>query len=166
LDHAKRRQVIIVSVPHTGTVFVKTLLSKAKLNPIQHHCHSDSVFLLKSRPNAQIVVPLRHPEKAWRTWCLRGTGLQERRQRAKYEQFRQAWVWLDEICRDYDVLYLPIDLPERDQYLETMSEALDIPLETDWAPRGATAGSLIMHEPQERDLSDVMALDVVRRFYE
>lgn len=159
--------VIIVSVPHTGTVFTKTLIAKTrKYNPIQHHCHSDSIFpLLESRPAAKLVVPLRHPEKAWRTWCLRGTGLQERRQPAKYEQFRQAWIWLDQICTDRPPIYLPIDHPSRDLFLDDMGEALGVEFEHDWTPRGETIESLKKHEPQERDLSEVMALDVVRRFY-
>jgi len=98
---------------------------------------------------------MRHPRSSWETWARRGTGT--------FSHFEQAWIWLDQIDKDYSPCYLPIDLPDRDYYLRRMSEYLGVELKTNWTPKNETKER---PRVRERDLSKVMALDVVRRFYE
>jgi len=159
--------IIVVSVPHTGTVTTKYLLDNANLKPLQHHCHADTIFpFLERMKDADIVVPLRHPEKAWRTWTRRGTGLGGHvSNEERLPHFIQSWKWLDDICRERKTYYLPVDLPIRDDCLREMSEAFGVDIKADWTVRNETTESLARFDYVEADLSEVMSLDVVRKFY-
>lgn len=58
---------IIVSVPHSGTRFLKERLS------IAHHCHTHTNWrkLYEEIQGKHIIVPLRRPDEVWRSWCRR-----------------------------------------------------------------------------------------------
>lgn len=58
---------IIVSIPHTGTRFLKDRLG------IEEHVHTNAnwVRILERVNGKRIVSPLRSPYQVWRSWCRR-----------------------------------------------------------------------------------------------
>lgn len=57
----------IVSVPHSGTRFLKERLG------IETHVHTNCNWnaLWERVHNKEIIVPLRSPDAVWRSWCRR-----------------------------------------------------------------------------------------------
>ena len=71
-----------------------------------------------------IITPIRRPELVAATWARRGD---------KEDHFWIQWDNWQKMV-DLGALVLPIDHPDRDSYLEKISTAIDMKLETDWAP--------------------------------
>ena len=61
---------IIVSIPHTGTRFLKERLG------IEEHIHTHTNWrtLWGRVENRTIIAPLRRPDHVWRSWCRRRDG--------------------------------------------------------------------------------------------
>ena len=70
-----------------------------------------------------IIVPLRHPSLVEESWRRRGKSTTDLR-----ENFR---LLVDEID-PLNPLYLPIDVPDRQTYLDRINSELGLNLVTDW----------------------------------
>lgn len=73
------------------------------------------------------IIPLRHPRVTWFSWRDRRKNLQE---------FVDTWRILVNEIDPCGVYYVPLDSPKRDSYLSSLNDALNMELETDWAPKG------------------------------
>ena len=156
----KRYQdVIIISVPHTGTVFLREVLYCNYF-----HCDDLTPEKLAETVEGKIVVsPLRDPVDVWRSWVKReGTGLQLPR-----ERFTENWKRLAQMDRDYDVHYVCVDRPERDEQLRVVEKKLSDPrriskrLHTDWKPLNSVSGEV----SEKPEIDWVYELDPVRKYY-
>lgn len=157
LDHLEAagsvvRTVFIMSVMHTGTTFLKNVFRPDGLR----HVHEQQC-LTEADAAGTIAVPMRHPEKVWKSWKWR--------QRPE-PLFWLSWHLLDWYDRKYGrkIVYVPVDLPDiRDRQLKTLAERAGREMSTDWEPR-----NVWKHERTEveiPDLSSIHQYDVVRRFY-
>ena len=133
--------MIIYSVPHTGTHFLKKLTGLHAL-----HYNSDI------GENEIIISPIRDPFDTWQSWQRRGS---EQDFFTPWFNFSQAWEQLD-------VTVLPIDTPDRDKHLKALSIKLSTELYTDWMPENSKAGPDV---ELTVDLSSIYALPVVREYY-
>lgn len=136
---------IIVSVPHSGTRFLKD-----RLGIKDHiHAHADWDKIWEQTEGRQVIVPLRRPTDVWRSWC--------RRQPAKRcnqwsPQFFVAWTiihTLDQMC-ELDVICI---------------DKCDDPRIDDWKPVGDKDGSAGQWKLHKVDLRPVHKLPIVNRHY-
>lgn len=128
--------VVIASVQHSGTHFVKQhLLSgwpevsepkQHSANAIyQEHVVPESLLRIRAamKCGAPCIVPLRHPVKVALSWKARGLNL------AHFtDQFRRLVTAVDPL----GPLYLPLDVPDREDYLARICERLGINFYTEW----------------------------------
>lgn len=145
--------VMLLSVPHTGTRFLRKLIEPT----FNLHTHP-STGLGKTRAMLKIsrliVCPLRDPAKVWESFCRKGLS---------DGQFWLSWARLWHLSHEFSIYYMPIDVSESQDRLNLLGEILGRPLKTDWAPVG--------HEPQhqgeirEHDLADLYAIPFIKRWY-
>lgn len=134
---------IIVSVPHSGTRFLKRRLD------IEDHIHigPDWDILLERVRDRHIVVPLRSPSDIWRSWCRRNTA-----EKFPYSQFFVAWGCLhalDQLC-ELDVIC--IDKRE-DQRI------------SDWSEVGNEDAGVANWKLLKVDLRPLYEVPIVKRHY-
>ncbi len=121
------RPLLVLSVPHTGTMFTFDLLPwKRGQWPILKLDHRYWAHLRE--PNALVIatqaftiVPLRSYERVQFSWARRGMDL---------EDLKRQWIEIHKV----DAFFLPLDSDDRDQRLEQLSQMLGTPLKTDWQP--------------------------------
>lgn len=121
---------------HTGTYFVtKHLLSSLTERPIKHGIigpglYSDHVYPHKRglwydvlSKSDHVIVPLRHPAVVAESWKKRNRPKLE-----LIEQFEELIGFVDQ----FQPLYLPLDVDDRDNYLGKINAATGLELETSW----------------------------------
>ncbi len=115
---------IIVSIPYTGTRFLKKHLN------IQESVHTYTPWtrLLELVDGRTIIAPLRDPAKNWTSWARRWTDeLLDHQIRV----FVQSWYTMHALTLICDVDFIPVDLQQDDRI-------------TDWTPIGdEDTGSLV-----------------------
>lgn len=128
--------IVVTSVPHTGSQFVtKHLLSGAGLtspNDVYfQHTENGTVPMLRKLMKAgwPCIVPMRHPLKVAGTWTGRGLELH-----TLWNSWRRLVTAIDPL----NPLYLPIDVPNRQTYLDVINEALCQDIRTNWPVIGST----------------------------
>ena len=152
-------KIAILSIPHTGTHFVHSLFDgpfpikiyKDHQAPrhIIHPAHifDMSVFEYMNLEGYQIVVPIRHPittTRSWVNWFKAKKEGTKKIQVADHITIRdeynhpdmviplyQKLIFVDGM---YDINYLPIDSPKRQEYLERMNQNLNTSIRTSWKP--------------------------------
>ncbi len=127
--------IVVTSVPHTGSQFVtQHLLGGAGLtspNDVYfQHVENGTVpmlrkLMLKGWP---CIVPMRHPLKVAGTWTSRGKPLY---------QLWDYWRRLVSAIDPLKPLYLPIDVPNRQGYLDVICAELLVDFKTDWPVIGS-----------------------------
>jgi len=127
--------VLIPTIPHTGTKLVANELFKdfehnALINKPQNNQKiDDHIFPEKMTRWKQLlseypaVIPLRHPILTAVSW--------ERRKRDIGEMCVMWYILVEQIDR-FNPLYLPIDSPGRDKYLDSINQSLRLQLTTEW----------------------------------
>ena len=128
--------IVVTSVPHTGSQFVtQHLLAGAGLSSPNdfyfQHVEDTTVPLMRKlmRDGWPCIVPMRHPSKVAGTWTGRGLELYT---------LRNYWRRLILAIDPLGPLYLPIDVPNRQDYLDLINEATCLDLKTDWPVTGST----------------------------
>lgn len=98
------------------------------------HTETDKLPLLRQRAteDGPLIATMRHPLDVANSWRRRGLPLDG--------WFFQMWVNLFSLVDAFDGLWLPMDTPDRDDYLERISEALGVDFETDWTRAGVFYG--------------------------
>ena len=96
---------IVVSVPHTGTRFLKERLS------IEEHVHTNTNWdaLYRRVKNRKLIVPLRNPSTVWRSWCRRRD---DRDPLSWAPSFFSAWYMMHTLDQLFDLDIICIDKQE------------------------------------------------------
>ena len=137
--------MIIYSIPHTGTHFLKDLLEKSGLTVKALHIEG-------WKPTKEhIINPIREPFKTWVTWESRN----------REQDFKIRWLLLDEIYRTQDVSIIPIDTDDRDKHLQDLSKRLNLELYTEWKPVSSQPHKAV----KKIDLKEIYYLSVVKKYY-
>lgn len=131
--------VVVASVPHTGTRFVFEHLLKGRHRCGEHPCDDGfSVYHTDGRHKKRLIalagqfptiVPMRHPAKVAQSWAV------NRSKNPDYyapDRLRAAFHSLVTDIDPLKPLYLPIDAPNRDEYLAKINAELGLGLDTGW----------------------------------
>lgn len=171
------KDVLILSVPHTGTTFTEKLFKDigyhdAPLN--QHsdgrsihrgHIHGDSQLImglaLRRDRKLPLIVPLRHPFLTEESWKRRGK-----------ENINMIHGFRNLMDRLYplDPYWMPVDSEKRAQCLEIINEGLDLELCTQWHPERSIGATFDMTwrdcepSPEVMDLAESMK-PLLEKFY-
>ena len=147
-------KIRLVSVPHTGTRFAQELLEQAYPNLICEHWLRYRGVVPAAFDCDLVIVPMRNPLDVYRGFWKRSKMGPE---------YFDSWTTLQEAYDYSPVLmrFLPVDLHDRDDYLQALATDLGIRLRTDWEPVGTRES---VFEPPI-DLSKVYRLPVVQQFY-
>ena len=128
----------VVSIQHTGTIFVLKLFNnqyhQAKLDEIPDrpsihvgHISDKNIQAIKSL-EVPIIVPFRHPEYVAESWKRRGKCL---------GILKHAYILLMNEIDPLNPYYLAVDSPKRDDQLNEINESLGLRLKTDWKPQNS-----------------------------
>ena len=153
----------IASVKHTGTIFLHTTINKAlaqraeerKSNPPDLLAVRTTHFTVMPGDTWQSrswICPIRDPYSCFVSWYSRGAFGPE--YFTEWLNFNKAWeMGLVDFV-------LPIDIIGREEELIKLSELMDLPLQTDWTPKG----SKTRFDPPAIDLSEIYDLPLVKAF--
>jgi hypothetical protein len=131
--------VVVASVHHTGTNFVFQELLKG-LKQIgmaysKHYRPPDNAFTrihcdMQQSPYLHwwvsrfpTIVPLRHPASVAVSWKAREKSMWA---------LENQWEILREMVAPYNPIYLPIDVDDRQSWLDKLNERLGMNIQTDW----------------------------------
>jgi hypothetical protein len=150
----------ICSVPHTGTMFIWSLLKNSGIDSYWKHFVSFRGWKLPTTDEI-MVCPIRHPIQVWHTWENRHTA-----KPGTYD-FAACWYRFNDAFKWHlpsELFVIPVDTPDRDVHLKRLSDRLGCTLHTDWKP--------VSSQPHSRDdgifpseLLNILQLDVVQTFY-
>ena len=117
--------MFVISVRHTGTRFLSKALG----------CEHDHIDRVKSVDDYPLLVsPLRDPKKVWLSWVVRKTvtDLACRGPFTTKDCFIASWKRLDHLHEslewflDREIVYVPIDRPERAEQMLLISDVIPI----------------------------------------
>lgn len=97
------RKEFIISVPHTGTRFLKKHLDL-------QHMHTSVPWgriIQKVEKYDRLHCPLRDPQDVWRSWCRRRPGQDPMR---ILNNFWSAWSQLNRLDQRYQIRYHQVEL--------------------------------------------------------
>jgi hypothetical protein len=135
----------IISIPYTGTHFIKNLLESAGLKVRARH-----VEAWEPTPDL-IIAPIRNPLDVYISWISN----------ERDQDFFKKWKDFNKMFEEQNLFILPIDTEDRDCYLAELSSVLGVKLKTDWKP----INQKVRRGVETVDLSEVYSLPVVRKFY-
>ena len=174
----KLQCIALPSVMHTGTHYVMTHLLKDFVDQggqfAQRHTESNEkydTFIDEVMPRHPAIVPLRHP-------LLNAWSWQERNKySAPYEitAWAEQWLNLAELIEEFDPCVIPIDSPDRIDYVLEAEEVLGFSLPHDFPVKrsmGNTAG-MTYKDVDKSKLEDLAYIEsiieqlepVVNKFY-
>jgi hypothetical protein len=152
----------VVSIPHSGTRGLKDLLG----------CHHVHLWCIWPRLDAElmdnvVIMPLRDPQQIWISWLNRA-GTKER---IDLNRFEKQWRKLVQLDRIFDITYVPVDHPARDEIIQDVAHRLQIEVNPTWEKVGHMGGDpqwVIDHpdEIPEIDWDFIYNLPMVSKFYE
>ena len=134
---------IIVSVPHTGTRFIKERLGIEQYV----HAHTGWRTIWNRAHERPIVVPLREPADVFRSWCRRHDP-----KNFPYGEFFLAWGQLHALDQMLELDVICID-------------KCDDPRITDWTPVGDGDVSRAGWKLHKIDLRAIHKLPIIERHY-
>lgn len=135
---------IVVSIPHTGTRFLKERLG------IEHHVHTHKSWeiICKEIAGKRLVSPLRHPLNVWKSWAKR-----HRVTRFPYIGFAASWYLMHTLDMLYEIDFIDLEV-KTDPRIKNWSRVGDDDVEVtveDTLPPG--------------DFNQLYKLPFVQRFY-
>jgi hypothetical protein len=140
------REAVILSVPHTGTRFLKERLG------IEHHVHANSGWMGMydfCLDREAIYVPLRRPHEVWRSWCRRHYG----REPLEWAgQFFAGWFNVNALSKLFPVEFIAVDRPGH-------------PLIDDWTRVGQFEGRATDWKLHKCDLRIIYTLPYIVDIY-
>ena len=156
--NGSRLDRVVLSMQHSGTRTLCNLLNCGHFHTfaIEHPEVEDFP------ENIFIACPLRNPREMWASWAKRWEiGITA----VDLGLFKAEFEYLSIFDDMYDIHYIPIDLPPRDDILAEWSDLLDESLVIDWGDRkGHIEGSTETDHP-EPDWDYIYNLPFVKRFY-
>ena len=134
---------IIVSVPHSGTRFLKERLG------VKDHVHTTGYWseLVQLLENKKAIVPLRKPASVWRSWCRRHEA-----GNFPYGEFFLAWGALHALDQTMELDVICVDKQEDSRIV-------------DWAPVGNEDQNRARWELIKADLRPLYKLPIIYRHY-
>jgi len=161
----------IPTIQHTGTKFLAKLFGqihwasfyeKPECDDFLHvgHLTRNSIDAIK-RLNHKIIIPLRHPYLVAESWRRRNKPLDELE-----ENFHLLVDELDPL----NPLYLPIDVDNRQDYLDQINDDLGLALVTEWGVENSKKSTYnLSHKdmtpgPTEKRLAEDID-EFLQRFY-
>lgn len=155
------REYGVVSVPHTGSNFLRELLE------LDTFKHTGALFFNQQYkgPWANLmIVPLRKPEDVWRSWYNRYHDPDKPEPQGFEASFWINWhafAWM--VKNQERMIFIPVDLPGvRDDALSDLSRVLGKTLSTDWEKVNSHGGKSEVPTP---DLSEIYDIPVIRSLY-
>jgi hypothetical protein len=142
----------ILSIPHTGTHFVTKLLTgETEVNMgTSETLYTSHVYKLSAFEKAQqegyvIVCPMRHPVTTMHSWAKWAAKLPENYSGdivspKNVPTLYRNLIWADEL---FDVNFIPIDSPHRDEYLDRFNKKYSLSLSTVWKPENSIGESRV-----------------------
>jgi len=159
LDKDKEQKVRVFSVPGSGTNSLLFILRNAGLGVHQRHYGAPPRQVFRDMTDWPRASSIRRPEDNWVTFYAIGHH--------NRFSFKQCWMEFNErFLKDEELLILPVDHPERDNYLNHMEEQLGVKLQTDWEPQNSRPEHNHDLEISKEDMDFVYELEVVKKFYE
>lgn len=139
-----------LTIPRTGTHFLTTLLEDYEAKVVHIWPKEVDTWSQLLHAGDPIIVPLRHPLEVAKSWKRREIGPGDT---LKVLDLPQWWRLLIGVVDPAHPYYLPLDVPDRDNYLARICLLADVDLETDWpvlredgAPPADPAVELTMEE--------------------
>jgi hypothetical protein len=152
---------MILTVPHAGTRFMRTLLSRHEAGRTYVHTFWTDEAIEGQINGTPIISPLRDPYEVYCTWMARYGSTRPETDRP----MELCWERLAELDERYDVFYLPLDVPSRSQRLKDLEALLDQPLSTTWEKVASFRPGKPRETPPEKDLQWIYDLPMVKQFY-
>jgi hypothetical protein len=151
--------ILVASVPHSGSRFVLKLLGKPAF--FWHVYQGESLeYITELGKFCPVVVPLRHPRAVAQSWVNRGKPI---RTHAKHEAMCVMFRTLIDVVDKLKPLYLPVDVPNRDEYLSALKGVAG-ELHTNWEPVTDGLPQKALSEDDELAVSELLADPFFARF--
>ena len=163
--------VVVASVHHTGTHFLYEHLFDGwhRYNSgydciaephgrgiVRIHCdEQQSKYLPRWMDSHRVVVPMRHPMSVAASWIAR-----EKDMKKLYFQ----WNCLKTLVHPCAPMYLPLDSPDRMNWLDTICRNVDEELQTEWPVIMSCNKSATLSENDRAAVIEVMADGFFDRF--
>ena len=165
--------IVIASVHHTGTNFIwQDLLKGFEQFGMNHigrgksqlpkngftriHCDlAQHGYLEWWLMRHHCIVPLRHPMSVAASWKARACDL---------SLLPGQWVILKNEVDPYKPMYLPIDSPDRMNWLDVISRNIGQELQTDWPVVMSCNKSATLNDDERESVFEVMADGFFDRF--
>lgn len=147
--------VQIVTIPHTGTRFIRELLEKHGF--LTNVCHFHE--FQEKEEKGLVVSTIRNPHNVYRTWIG-----QDRFNAARLD-WKTSWELLNKMYKTKNnFVLIPIDIEnEREKALDQLSNILKTQIKTDGIPVGSFPNCWVPYA--EHDIRPIFELPVVKRFY-
>lgn len=94
------------------------------------------------------IVPFRHPMSIAESWKKRGKPLSNLA--VQYQIFREAVA-----CNN--PFYLPLDAPNREEYLDQIRKRIGMPIETSWPVIGSENSTATLTRVEEDQVRHMMS---------
>lgn len=139
----------IVSIPHTATRFTADLfrleMDHTNYTHLEMTHNAGPAFKAGREHRGRIVVPLRNPARALDTWSKNNRHTINSAHGIGRAMFIGAWPWLLAFCEEFKPYLLPVDHPDRLDYLERIIKDLKPSINQgrleSWAPVGHNANA-------------------------
>ena len=159
--------IIVPTIRNTGSHFVLRLLGKQhpwrpdiltwrgldRMEPdsvIFDHVfpHQKKLYIPLIRDNLTII-PLRHPYLTQKSWADRN-----------HEKSDLVGMWRTMVfdIAPLNPFFLPLDVPDRQDYLDALNEATGLGLKTDWKPRGVKHDNFDLRYTDITPTAEILAL--------
>ncbi|MBT8439714.1 MAG: hypothetical protein KJO91_08305 [Gammaproteobacteria bacterium] len=155
---------VFPTIRHSGSHFAVDLMGydvnrclswKAARNAAPHDAIFDhispwkkDIFLPLIADNLT-VIPLRHPYLTAKSWDDRKKDRQD---------LIDSWLVLVEDIDPLQPFYLPLDVPDRQDYLDTLNAATGRDMATDWSPQGVVHNNQDLRHTDLTPSADILAL--------
>jgi len=135
--------VIIVSIPHTGTRFLRRRMRTKRYI----HVTEPWDKLVETLTGREVISPLRSPQSVWRSYSRRWVDPDSP---IDTIGFINNWYTMHTLTLFFDIDFIPVDL-QQDKRI------------TDWSPIGERDAGDAVHP--DIDLSKVYQLPFVQKWY-
>ena len=168
------KDLLLVTVQHTGTRFVQRLLSEADIQTAQIHAvdtrkkQLDSWLNQNEMADLPIIVSLRNPVNVAQSWWFRANKHSTHNPFLQIQEMFKQWAYLAKIIAVSKPLFLPVDHPEREHYLQEMSVELGRPLSTRWKKYGHRPGAetIKLSNATIDGINELIATTFLKDFYQ
>jgi len=145
---ASGHATLVASIEHTGTRFLTDHLLAGVPGVYSHHLTNDAVFVLREKMREYpCIVPMRHPAKVAQSWSNQGRELDE-----LWNSYRRLILSIDPL----GPLYLPLDVSDRQQYLDAINDRCGLALRTDWPVIGSSGITIGLQGPGRTIVRDMV----------